>query len=69
MKRTLFVLFFLILFITVTAAQQNPTWKAVDDAMGRQGQDQPDGAHRFAMPRTDLKVMELPRISRVRQML
>jgi len=57
MKRTLFVLFFLFLFITVTAAQQNPTWKAVDDAMGRQGQDQPDGAHRFAMPRTDLKVM------------
>jgi hypothetical protein len=25
--------------------------------MGRQGQDQPDGAHRFAMPRSDLKVI------------
>jgi hypothetical protein len=24
--------------------------------MGRQGQDQPDGVHRFAMPRSDLKV-------------
>ena len=31
-------------------------WKAVDDAMGRAGQDQPDGAHKYAMPRSDLKV-------------
>ncbi len=31
-------------------------WKAVDDAMGRVGQDQPDGAHKFSMPRSDLKV-------------
>src|SRR5436305_995932 len=31
-------------------------WKAVDDAMGRAGQDQPDGAHKFSMPRSDLKV-------------
>ncbi len=31
-------------------------WKAVDDAMGRPGQDQPDGAHKFSMPRSDLKV-------------
>jgi hypothetical protein len=31
-------------------------WKAVDDAMGRAGQDQPDGAHKFAMPRSDMKV-------------
>ena len=31
-------------------------WKAIDDAMGRAGQDQPDGAHRFNMPRSDLKV-------------
>src|SRR5215813_6853625 len=36
----------------VTAAN----WKAVDDAMGRAGQDQPDGAHKFSMPRSDLKV-------------
>src|SRR5690349_20930647 len=57
MKRTsLFVLSFMALFITVGSAQQKPSWKAVDDAMGRQGQDQPDGAHRFAMPRSDLKV-------------
>src|SRR5262252_8378279 len=39
-----------------SGAQQNGSWKPVDDAMGRQGQDQPDGAHRFAMPRSDLKV-------------
>src|SRR5215813_12997749 len=35
--------------------QQSAGWKAVDDAMGRQGQDQPDGAHKFSMPRSDLK--------------
>src|SRR5215471_8225038 len=31
-------------------------WKAVDDAMGRAGQDQPDGAHKFGLPRGDMKV-------------
>jgi Domain of Unknown Function (DUF1259) len=31
-------------------------WKAVDDAMGRPGQDQPDGARKYAMPRKDLNV-------------
>jgi len=38
------------------AAPAASNWKAVDDAMGRGGQDQPDGAHRFNMPRSDLKV-------------
>src|SRR5215813_2764755 len=56
MKRTMLVLCFLCLYLTSSAAQQKPAWKAVDDAMGRQGQDQPDGAHRFNMPRSDLKV-------------
>ena len=28
-------------------------WKAVDDAMGRAGQDQPDGIHKYSMPRSD----------------
>ena len=57
MKRTcLLVLLFLSVLVTSTSAQQTGPWKAVDDAMGRQGQDQPDGAHRFAMPRSDLKV-------------
>jgi hypothetical protein len=57
MKRTwLFVLFSLSLCLAAGAAQQNGPWKAVDDAMGRPGQDQPDGTHRYAMPRSDLKV-------------
>jgi hypothetical protein len=38
------------------AGATSADWKAVDDAMGRQGQDQPDGAHKFSMPRSDLKV-------------
>src|ERR687888_822529 len=62
----LFLSVLLLSFLTVTharARQDNAkgnrdaaSWKAVDDAMGRAGQDQPDGAHRFAMPRSDLKV-------------
>src|SRR5215813_8976390 len=57
MKRTcLIVLFLVFVCVTAIAAQQGGPWKAVDDAMGRQGQDQPDGAHRFNMPRSDLKV-------------
>jgi uncharacterized protein DUF1259 len=31
-------------------------WKAVDDAMGRPGQDQPDGAHKYSLPRGDMNV-------------
>src|SRR5262245_36806530 len=56
MKRTCMYVVF-SLFLSSTGMAQSGTWKAVDDAMGRQGQDQPDGAHRFAMPRSDLKVM------------
>ena len=57
MKRSgVFVVFSLFLFVSGTAAQQGGQWKAVDDAMGRQGQDQPDGAHRYGMPRSDLNV-------------
>src|SRR5437870_2674997 len=50
------LVFLFLLPVTRTFAQQSASWKSVDDAMGRQGQDQPDGAHRFAMPRSDLKV-------------
>ena len=32
-------------------------WAAVDKAMGRAGKDQPDGTHKYGMPRTDLNVM------------
>lgn len=62
----LFLSVLLFSFLTVTQARvrqdnakanrDSASWKAVDDAMGRAGQDQPDGAHRFAMPRSDLKV-------------
>src|SRR5437667_4753383 len=38
-------------------AAASSSWKAVDDAMGRAGQDQPDGTHKFSMPRSDMKVM------------
>src|SRR5690242_9968666 len=31
-------------------------WKAIDEAMGRSGQDQPDGARKYSMPRKDLNV-------------
>src|SRR5215831_17057228 len=37
-------------------AAPTANWKAVDDAMGRAGQDQPDGAHKYSMPRSDVKV-------------
>jgi hypothetical protein len=35
---------------------QNQDWKAVDDALGRTAADQPDGTHKFSMPRRDLNV-------------
>lgn len=60
--RMLFVLLSSVLLLSVLAiievrAQQGSSnWKAVDDAMGRAGQDQPDGTHKFSMPRSDLKV-------------
>jgi len=31
-------------------------WKELDAAMGRPGQDQPDGTHKFSLPRKDLNV-------------
>src|SRR5580765_5083564 len=31
-------------------------WKEVDAAMGRPGQDQPDGTHKYALPRKDMNV-------------
>lgn len=37
-------------------AQPSTDWKAIDAAMGRAGQDQPDGIHKYSMPRGDLKV-------------
>jgi hypothetical protein len=31
-------------------------WKDVDSAMGRAGQDQPDGTHKYSLPRKDMNV-------------
>ena len=46
-----------LLLLTLSAAQ-NPSgeWKAVEQAMGRPGQEQPGGVMKFSMPRGDLHV-------------
>jgi hypothetical protein len=36
--------------------QGAPDWKDVDATMGRPGQDQPDGTHKYGLPRRDLSV-------------
>lgn len=49
-----------IFFGCFSALAQQPTgdnqWKALEDAMGRPGQAQSDGAYKFGLPRGDLKV-------------
>src|SRR5579859_5622583 len=39
-----------------TKASAPADWKDVDAAMGRPGQDQPDGTHKYALPRKDMSV-------------
>src|SRR5438309_8339324 len=39
-----------------TKAAAPADWKDVDAAMGRTGQDQPDGTHKFSLPRKDMNV-------------
>jgi hypothetical protein len=39
-----------------TKAPATADWKDVDTAMGRAGQDQPDGTHKYALPRKDMNV-------------
>jgi hypothetical protein len=39
-----------------TKAPATADWKDVDTAMGRAGQDQPDGTHKYALPRKDMSV-------------
>ena len=51
----------LFLFASFIVAQTpsptpDPAWKAVEQAMGRPGQAQADGAYKFGMPRKDLNV-------------
>lgn len=52
----------LLLSIAVLAQQPSggsahpAQWGAVDSALGRTGQNQPDGVHKYSLPRRDLKV-------------
>jgi uncharacterized protein DUF1259 len=39
-----------------TSIPDSTDWKAVDQAMGRSGKMQPDGAYKYSMPRGDLRV-------------
>ena len=39
-----------------TKAAATADWKDVDAAMGRAGQDQPDGTHKYGLPRKDMNV-------------
>jgi hypothetical protein len=39
-----------------TTAPVKADWKDADATMGRPGQDQPDGTHKYALPRKDLNV-------------
>jgi hypothetical protein len=58
--------FFLVVLLVVTPAwaqhaksSKAPAtvdWKDTDAAMGRGGQDQPDGTHKYALPRKDMNV-------------
>jgi len=54
-----------LLLSTLAVWAQNPKsakapatadWKDVDAAMGRAGQDQPDGTHKYGLPRKDMNV-------------
>ena len=40
-----------------TTSSSDSAWKPVEQAMGRSGQVQPDGAMKFGLPRSDLKVV------------
>jgi hypothetical protein len=59
-NRSTFGLVAVILLTSIVWAQQ-PTetsaeWKPVEAAMGRSGKPQPDGAFKFSLPRSDMKV-------------
>jgi len=47
--------FFTCIAVAQTAAPGND-WKVVEQALGRSGQQQPDGAYKFGLPRGDLNV-------------
>src|SRR5207245_11692230 len=58
-KTTVLVVLLQLLALGCAAAQTAPAtndWKAVEQALGRSGQLQGDGAYKFGLPRGDLKV-------------
>src|SRR5437016_1784446 len=58
-KRIGIVVFFQLFLSCALLAQSTATasdWKAVEQALGRPGQQQADGAYKFSLPRGDLKV-------------
>jgi biotin operon repressor len=60
MFRNIVTTFSQLLILCCVALAQTPLpandWKAVEQALGRSGQQQPDGAYKFGLPRGDLKV-------------
>ncbi|HEX3586068.1 MAG TPA: DUF1259 domain-containing protein [Candidatus Angelobacter sp.] len=65
MKPKAIYLFVVVFFISLVSWSQSSKstkaaapadWKDVDAAMGRAGQDQPDGTHKFSLPRKDMNV-------------
>jgi Domain of Unknown Function (DUF1259) len=52
-----FQLFLLLGASTAQTAAPANDWKAVEQALGRSGQQQADGAYKFGLPRGDLNVM------------
>ncbi len=59
--KSLITVLLIIAATNITLAQGKPSatasdWKDVDAAMGRAGQDQPDGTHKYAFPRKDMNV-------------
>src|SRR5260370_5467104 len=52
----LFQLFVLSCAVVAQTAHAASDWKAVEQALGRSGQLQGDGAYKFGLPRGDLKV-------------
>jgi hypothetical protein len=46
----------LALPLTTAAVAADMDWSKVDQAMGKNGADQPGGVHKFSFPRSDLKV-------------
>ena len=46
----------LILAVAAPAMAQQPDWRLVDEALGKQGSQEQGGVHRYSFPRQDMKV-------------